>query len=480
MDAYIKFEEIQVFFDTYNHTKMEEADQTVPTLPMDLEDTHDQSGSDLDKELFRNISLVDEDNLMLSHDDFQLMNILRQQLEEEEITAKGFHRRRFQILKSYVKQFLTNGGSWDELLTKKAAMRKLLGSENPVSEALPNQTKRTPMSREQRHQLKDSYAESLLYVNRLYNKEYGFVQRYAPAHVPHFIDKAALEGAINKFHEEWDKTGSRVFRDYEDMQFAFAFYHYLINEKKDFEAEDIFDEFDTDRSGTWSDREIRTLLTRVHQLPLYLETIKEFERKIEICGEEMPKKTKGVKPPPFERYYSSNLPTVTRDLIVSCQEVTKELKAFFSNRNRYRHVIAEEKDSVFKRLTSDLGYVINALDDIRKSPKKFICLNDDTDPTRAEDNAKVHAFMVDFFESFLPVPSSFELPPEYRNVYLHTKDMASINLYRKILSFILWTAIGIFVLTAISAVLGVDLVEVVRVRCLPHGGKQRSKDKFNI
>lgn len=35
----------------------------------------------------------------------------------------------------------------------------------------------------------DMFAESLLFVNRLYNKEFGVDKRKVPAHVPHFIDK---------------------------------------------------------------------------------------------------------------------------------------------------------------------------------------------------------------------------------------------------------------------------------------------------
>lgn len=35
----------------------------------------------------------------------------------------------------------------------------------------------------------------------------------------------------------------------------------------------IFDEVDTDQSGILSDREIRTLATRIHELPLSLQVL---------------------------------------------------------------------------------------------------------------------------------------------------------------------------------------------------------------
>ena len=51
-----------------------------------------------------------------------------------------------------------------------------------------------------------------------------------------------------------------------------------------------------------------------------------------------------------------------------------------------------------------------------------MCINDDTDHTRAKDNEYVNTLLVDFLESVLPVPSAFELPPEYRNRWEEALD----------------------------------------------------------
>jgi hypothetical protein len=40
---------------------------------------------------------------------------------------------------------------------------------------------------------RDTFAESLLYVNRLYNQEFGFEPRKVPAHMPHLIDIDVME-----------------------------------------------------------------------------------------------------------------------------------------------------------------------------------------------------------------------------------------------------------------------------------------------
>lgn len=55
--------------------------------------------------------------------------------------------------------------------------------------------------------------------------------------------------------------------------------------------------------------------------------------------------------------------------------------------------------------------------------RKFICLNDNLDPDREEDNAVARAILHDMYESLFPQPSSFELPPEFRNRFLHMTEL---------------------------------------------------------
>lgn len=95
----------------------------------------------------------------------------------------------------------------------------------------------------------DTYAESLLYVNRIYNVAYGFERRRVPAHMPHLIDKWIVDDMQRKFGHEFRKTSSHKVRNSEDMQFAFSYFYFLASEKRGVPIEEIFDRFDTDRSG---------------------------------------------------------------------------------------------------------------------------------------------------------------------------------------------------------------------------------------
>lgn len=41
--------------------------------------------------------------------------------------------------------------------------------------------------------LQDTFADSLRYVNRLLNAQFGFISRKVPAHMPHMIDRLIMQ-----------------------------------------------------------------------------------------------------------------------------------------------------------------------------------------------------------------------------------------------------------------------------------------------
>jgi hypothetical protein len=57
---------------------------------------------------------------------------------------------------------------------------------------------------------------------------------------------------------------------------------------------------------------------------------------------------------------------------------------------------------------------IRALDAIRANRNKFICLNDNL----GDNDYFMHDFLAQFYQSMLPHPSPFELPPGESNFYL--------------------------------------------------------------
>ncbi|XP_074024936.1 N-acetylglucosamine-1-phosphotransferase subunits alpha/beta [Numenius arquata] len=301
-------------------------------------------------------------------------------------------------------------------------------------------------------QLKDTFADSLRYVNKLLNSKFGFTSRKVPAHMPHMIDRTVMQELQDMFPEEFDKTSFHKVRHSEDMQFAFSYFYYLMSAVQPLNISQIFNEVDTDQSGILSDREIRTLATRIHELPLSLQDLTGLEQMLINCSKSLPANITQIHviPPTQEAYYDPNLPPVTKNLVTNCKPVTDRIRKAYKDKNKYRFEIMGEEEIAFKMIRTNVSHVVGQLDDIRKNPRKFVCLNDNIDHNH-KDAQTVKAVLRDFYESMFPIPSQFELPREYRNRFLHMHELQEWRAYRDKLKF--WThcvLVTLIVFTVIS------------------------------
>ncbi|CAG9768062.1 unnamed protein product [Ceutorhynchus assimilis] len=270
----------------------------------------------------------------------------------------------------------------------------------------------------------DGFLESLLYTQQIFNKKYGFKPRYVPAHAPIFLDRDILLELENTFLMEFEITERNRFRRKEDMQFGFSYYYFLMSESYKRTAANIFDEFDTDSSRTWSDREIRNILTKIYELPLSYETVDHFEGILLNCSESG--QYSKVEPPPFERYVDSKLPTISKEMIMECSTLKAFLESKFPNVPKYKHHAVKEAEkyyATFRMLVSNVTNVVIKLDEIRNRMTKFVCLNDNLDGTKPNENELIRAILYDFYLSMFPNPSKFELPEHARNRFLYVNDL---------------------------------------------------------
>ncbi|XP_062445516.1 N-acetylglucosamine-1-phosphotransferase subunits alpha/beta isoform X2 [Rhea pennata] len=240
-------------------------------------------------------------------------------------------------------------------------------------------------------QLKDTFADSLRYVNKLLNSKFGFTSRKVPAHMPHMIDRTVMQQLQDMFPEEFDKTSFH--KDLTGLE------QMLINCSKALPAN----------------------ITRIDVIP-----------------------------PTQEAYYDPNLPPVTKNLVTNCKPVTDRIRKAYKDKNKYRFEIMGEEEIAFKMIRTNVSHVVGQLDDIRKNPRKFVCLNDNIDHNH-KDAQTVKAVLRDFYESMFPIPSQFELPREYRNRFLHMHELQEWRAYRDKLKF--WThcvLVTLIVFTVIS------------------------------
>ncbi|KAM9313503.1 N-acetylglucosamine-1-phosphotransferase subunits alpha/beta [Gastrophryne carolinensis] len=286
--------------------------------------------------------------------------------------------------------------------------------------------------------LQDTFADSLRYVNKLLNGKFGFTSRKVPAHMPHMIDRIVMQELQDLFPAEFDKTSAHKVRHSEDMQFAFSFFYYLMSAIQPLNVSQVFNDVDTDGSGVLSDREIRTLATRINSLPLSLQDLTGLEHMLINCSKSplINITNDSITPTTQESYYDPNMPPVTKQLVVNCKPVTDLIRKAYKDKNKYRFEIMGEEDIAFKMIRTNVSHVVGQLDDIRKNPRKFICLNDNINHNH-KDAQTVKAVLRDFYESMFPTPSQFELPKEYRNRFLHMHELQEWRTYRDKLKF--WT-----------------------------------------
>uniref|UniRef100_A0A1A7Y1F8 N-acetylglucosamine-1-phosphotransferase subunits alpha/beta n=1 Tax=Iconisemion striatum TaxID=60296 RepID=A0A1A7Y1F8_9TELE len=286
--------------------------------------------------------------------------------------------------------------------------------------------------------LQDTFADSLRYVNKLLNGQFGFTSRKVPAHMPHMIDRLIMQELQDTFPEEFDKTSGHRVRHSEDMQFAFSYFYFLMSAQQQLNISEVFDEIDTDHSGILSDREIRTLATRIHELPLSLQDLTGLEQMLINCSKTLPTNLTHLHlvSPTQEAYYDPNMPPVTKGLVLFCKPITERIHKAFRDQNKYKFEIMGEEEIAFKMVRTNVSHVVGQLDDIRKNPRKFICLNDNIDHSH-KDAPTVKAVLRDFYESMFPLSSQFELPREYRNRFLHMDELQEWRVYRDKLKF--WT-----------------------------------------
>ncbi|XP_076162646.1 N-acetylglucosamine-1-phosphate transferase subunits alpha and beta isoform X4 [Ptiloglossa arizonensis] len=340
-------------------------------------------------------------------------------------------------------------------------------TEAYTQQILPNESTHLKLNWKLRTRQLDTYAESLLYVNRIYNMAYGFERRRVPAHMPHLIDKWIATDMQKKFEHEFKKTSSHKVRNSEDMQFAFSYFYFLASEKRKVPTEEIFDTFDTDKSGTWSDREIRTLLSRLYPLPLDYSLVVEFENAITNCSNHV-KITEILNPPQGERYLDSSLPVVSKELIAKCESVSNKIEARFGEKKLYPHeIIRAGKNEIFEMLTSNVSLTVQLLDEIRRDPKKFICLNDDMDPLRRSENEIVRALLNDFYRSLYPLRSTFELPLQYRNLFTHRHELFEWRTNRAKARNLLLCLIVLLLVTTFYHLFYHQMRRLFRMRALP-------------
>lgn len=278
--------------------------------------------------------------------------------------------------------------------------------------------------RAKRHRrLEDTYAASLQHVNRILNREFGSENRKVPAHMPHMIDVDIMHEMQHRWEALWNATSSHRFRSTSDMQYAFAYYHYVMNRYSAHPPDPaafLADEIDTNGDGFIDNNEFRTLAAIVNAKILTPEKIQSFKDCAfpTIREESSVRQTAGSE---IEEHLTIKAPRTIKS-ILNCSIISTALADRFKT-SRYplippTYTVGAEEDVVFEMIYDNATLTTEKLDSVRWRKSKFICLNDNVNQYTPELAETVR----DFFEAMYPIPSRFELPRGKTNPTLYTDE----------------------------------------------------------
>jgi hypothetical protein len=245
-------------------------------------------------------------------------------------------------------------------------------------------------SYEARH-LNDVYGDSLKFVNSLYNRHFSTEARKVPAHMGHFLQLPVLERLIKAFPQQWDSTSSHPFRASNDMQFAFAYFYFLINERQQWDWPALFARLDSDGSNHLDENEWRTLWLILHEPPL----------------------DEGKMVDKWNAISENGTVAMTRERLADSPDLYAQLQKAISSKARNPTDIKDTDEVGFVMVRNNDSSLVERLDGIRRKRHKHICLNDNLHHD-SPDTPKVKETVLRFYQALLPKRCSFELETQPR------------------------------------------------------------------
>jgi UDP-N-acetylglucosamine-lysosomal-enzyme len=305
-----------------------------------------------------------------------------------------------------------------------------------------------------RRLLMDTFADSLRWVNGLYNDVYGKTSRKVPAHMPHFIDKTIMAELQGIWPERFYNTTSHKFRHPKDMQFAFSYMYYMIHAPVKYDPWEVFQQLDRDSDGILDLKEIELMCLILNADdgaygrnaldPTYVyNALNDFSFHFHL-GNLVDINLSALKDSGKEKFKkvvawatSSNTTdttdststahtarsTINYSIFLRTTELQEKMMKAVGKKKKYKHEEENTNDVDFYMVGNDYDVVKKRLDELRQKGPKFICLNDDMNKTH-DPEPKLLGALHDFYTGYFPLPCPFELPEGVVNDFLYLEDSA--------------------------------------------------------
>jgi hypothetical protein len=266
-----------------------------------------------------------------------------------------------------------------------------------------------------RRLLIDTFADSLRWVNSLYNKVFGKDNRKVPAHMPHFIDRRIQEELYARWPDRFDQTASHKFRHSNDMQFAFSYFYFMMQSKMTYDPRKVFTQLDGDEDGLLSQDE-------VDYLTLVMNSDSSEKYKAEDVYSALINTSLSSPLGSLSPYAEK----ISFEVFMAVPDIQKKLKTIVEKKPKYLHQEMGSEEIEFYMVGNDVEKVTTRLQELRAKAPKFICLNDDMNKTHDPD-PQLLVELQKFYTGYFPKPCPFELPDGVRNEFRYIEDMRAVR-----------------------------------------------------
>lgn len=270
---------------------------------------------------------------------------------------------------------------------------------------------------------KDTFGDSLRFVNKLYNRAFGKVttheRRRVPSHMPFMLQKKIIREMKERWPAEFKATSAHRFRHPEDMQFSFSYFHYLMNRHKVHPPtlEFIWREYlDSNRNGILDENEVLTVASLAHgDYPpdSFVDEVREcLQPPKQDKVRELSTATGTV------RVTETLTPYIQLENLQACPDIVDKLVQ--NVRQEKLHELMPETEVTFHMLSDNYRFAWNQMLGTRARRTKFVCINDDM----KYPSTRVSQILHELFLSIWPKKSQFELPFHLKNRFAHIDEYA--------------------------------------------------------
>ena len=248
----------------------------------------------------------------------------------------------------------------------------------------------------------DAHSRSLAHVDRLFMERYGPDERprRAAAHVPLLLKRSIMAELQATFPAEYERTSAAHVRTEDFMQTGFAYYYYLRSERRSVSVEQLFNQFDTDGSGGWSECELHPVMSALLQRPASVHETSLLRGKLRHCA--------GLLAPAEEFRVRGAAVEFSRSMVLGCGPVTDRLRRQLGSQPLYRTREGPRDAWSFLMVPPSPLQADERLTEVLRQRRKFICLNNDFSDSQPLWAEQVQVLMRHMLRMLFPQSSRFE------------------------------------------------------------------------